>query len=84
MDELLSQLTSAPKEHRKTPPQSQPKAPQTPARPQMPQYAPRTEPPKFDLTTTNPIINERIRIARRQTLQYAPKVGSPLARSWKA
>ncbi|KAA8910633.1 hypothetical protein FN846DRAFT_775018 [Sphaerosporella brunnea] len=41
------------------------------------------ETPRCDYSTTNPVILERIRIAKRKSMQFAPKVGSPLVRSWR-
>ena len=74
-------LTPAPKERRKTPPKSV-APPKTPQRQLPSQLIPRTEPPKFDLSTLKPFVMERIRIARRQSAQFAPKIGSPLVKSW--
>lgn len=44
----------------------------------------RTVPSKLQMEAMSPEIMAKIRLARRKTLQYAPKIGSPLARSWKA
>ncbi|KAF8243004.1 hypothetical protein K440DRAFT_638015 [Wilcoxina mikolae CBS 423.85] len=80
MDELISQLTSAPKDRSRTTPKTI--APKTPQRMYPSQLVPRTEPPKFDLSTVSPFLTERIRIARRQSMQFAPKISSPLMKSW--
>jgi hypothetical protein len=83
MDDLLAQFTapsgSKPPRRRKS--KSPPK---TPAR-IFPGQTAQTVPPKFDLSLamTNPVILERIRAARRKSMQFAPKVGSPLVNSWR-
>jgi hypothetical protein len=83
-EDLIAQLNSPPPE-RQSQNRQAPKtvAPKTPQRHQQMSYAPKTGPPKFDLQMSNPLISERLRLVRRQTLQFAPKIGSPLARSWK-
>ena len=81
MEPQQQQFTPAPRERRKTPPKSV-APPKTPLRQLPSQLVPRTEPPKFNLSTLNPFVMERIRIARRQSTQFAPKIGSPLVKSW--
>lgn len=90
MDELLPQLTAAPKgdRNKKTPPKTAVKAPNNPARQQyQSQILPKKVPPKFDLGPTaiaNPYLLERIKMAKRKSMQFAPKISSPLAKSWRA
>jgi len=77
----LPHLTAGPNDSsKKTPPKN-------PAHEQDQSQPPKTAPPLWDLGPSfhsSPIILERIKLAKRKSMQFAPKIGSPLVKSWQA